>query len=308
LRAVPLFIAQLEDARPAVSAAIIDALGCFASIGSEPARTTLERLVDARAASATAAIEALANAANTALPAHRSTLVRALHERDGVRFSESIRATATWGLGAATDEAVLDWLVTSTREASNAIAANALGSLARAIRAGAVVTDAVRQAACEALSRRANPAVRANALSVLAASRHRCDGNPAQRMLFDARSPWVRRAAAMALWASSVDAAAQRSARDALARCAMTDRSPAVAAFCASVTNPPERTEEPEPIDVLVLNEDEDAPAPSTAYVLVRPDGLLRYGTTGPTGWLHERPSPPGEFVLIDPTQLANEP
>ncbi|MFO0556775.1 MAG: HEAT repeat domain-containing protein [Polyangiales bacterium] len=308
LRAAPLFIAQLEDARPAVASAMIDALGCFASIGSEPARATLERLVDARAANSNAAIEALANAANSAPSEHRATLVRSLHERDGDRFNESIRATATWGMGAATDEAAINWLATSAREASNAVAANALGGLARAIRAGAVATDAVRQAACDSLARRANPAVRANALSVLAASRHRCDGDPTRRMLFDARSPWVRRAAATALWASSVDAAAQRSARDALARCATTDRAPSVATFCASVENPPRITRDPEPIDVLVLGEDEDAPAASTSYVLVRPDGLLRYGTTGNTGWLHDRPSTPGEYVLIDPTQLANEP
>lgn len=308
LRAAPIFIAQLEDARPAVASAMIDALGCFASIGSQPALATLERLVDARAANSNAAIEAIANAAHTAPSEHRATLVRSLHERDGERFNESIRATATWGLGAGTDEATINRLATRARDTSNAVAANALGGLARAIRAGAVATDAVRQAACDSLARRANPAVRANALSVLAASRHRCDGDPTRRMLFDARSPWVRRAAATALWASSVDAAAQRSARDALARCATTDRAPSVATFCASVESPPRITRDPEPIDVLVLGEDEDAPAPSTSYVLVRPDGLLRYGTTGNTGWLHERPSAPGEYVLIDPTQLANEP
>jgi HEAT repeat protein len=308
LRAAPLFIAQLEDARPAVASAIIDALGGFASIGSEPARAALERLVDARAANSNAAIEALSNAAYTAPTEHREALVRSLHERDGDRFNESVRATATWGLGASTDEAAINWLATSARESSNAVATNALGALARAIRAGAVATDAVRQVACDSLARRANPAVRANALSLLAAARHRCDGDPTRRMLFDARSPWVRRAAASALWASSVDAAAQRSARDALTRCATTDRTPHVASFCASVENPRRNTRDPEPIDVLVLSEDEDAPAPSTAYVLVRPDGLLRYGTTGNTGWIHERPSAAGEYVLIDPTQLANEP
>lgn len=307
LRAAPLFIAQLEDARPAVASAIIDALGGFASIGSAPARATLERLIDARAAHSNAAIEALSNAAHTATAEHRDALVRALHERDGERFSEAIRATATWGLGASSDATSIGWLATSARDPSNAVATNALGALARAVQAGGSATDAVKSVACDSLARRANPALRANALSLLAAARHRCEGDPTRRMLFEARSPWVRRAAATALWASSVDAAAQRSARDGLTRCATTDRAPQVATFCASVENPPRNTRDPEPIDVLVLGEDEDSAASSTSYVLVRPDGLLRYGTTGATGWLHERPTSAGDYVLIDPTQLANE-
>lgn len=303
-----LLAAQLEDARPAVSAAIIDALGSFAAIGSPVALSTLLRLIDARGAQTNAAVEALANAAHTAAAAHRGALVLALHERDGDRFSEAIRATATWGIGASTDGAAVQWLASSARDSSNAIATNALGALARSLRAGATVTDGVRAVACESLSRRASPAVRANALAVLAAARHRCETDPARRMLFEARSPWVRRAAASALWAASVDAASQRTARDALARCTSTDRTPHVAAHCASVEAPATDARGPEPIDALVLGEDEDAPSVSTTYVLVRPDGLVRVGITGHTGWIHERPSSAGEYALIDPTQLANEP
>ncbi len=246
LRLAAPFVAQLEDARPAVAAALIDALGCFASIGSSPALSTLTRLVDARGMHSNAAIEALANAAHTATSERRAPIIAALAERAGERFSEAIRGTATWGLGASTQADTLALLVTASRDSSNAIAANALGALARSIRAGATVTDGARAAACESLGRRGNPIVRANALSLLASARHRCEGDPARRMLFDARSPWVRRAAASAVWASSVDAAAQRTATDAMLRCVSTDRSTIVSLFCASVSHPETSTRGPE--------------------------------------------------------------
>lgn len=304
----PRFVAQLDDARPAVAAALIDALGSMASVGSEPALTALERLVDARASHTQAAIEAIANAAHSASDAHRARIINALRERSSDRFSEGVRAAAIWGLGAATDGDVAQLLVSSARERSNAIATNALGALARAVRAGAPATDAIKTVACESLTQRANATVRSNALSVLAAARHRCEGDPARRMLFDGRASFVRIAAASALWSSAVDAASQRSARDALVRCASTDRNELVATHCANVERPAVRARPPEPIDVLVLGEDEDQPTAASAYVLVRPDGLARAGITGSTGWVHERPSPAGEFTLVDPTQLPNEP
>ena len=127
-------------------------------------------------------------------------------------------------------------------------------------------------------------------------------------MLFDCRAACVLIAAASAGRCSAVDAATQRAARDALLRCASTDRNESVSSYCATIERPARAVRPPEPIDVLVLGEDEDQPAIASAYVLVRPDGLARAGITGSTGWVHERPSPAGEFVLVDPTQVPNEP
>ena len=97
---------------------------------------------------------------------------------------------------------------------------------------------------------------------------------------------------------------------DLIVRCATTDRTPAVAEHCRALLSPATQPSRrgPEPIDAMVLAEDEDAPASAASFVLVRPDGLARFGVTGPSGWLHERPSLAGEFSVVDPAQLANEP
>ncbi|MBL8682947.1 MAG: HEAT repeat domain-containing protein [Myxococcales bacterium] len=303
------FIAALDDARPPVAAAIVDALGGFAATGSQPALAALERVSSGRGPLANAATEALSNAAHSAEPSARGAIVRALTERLGAANAEQTRSAAAWGLGASSQPETVALLLAATRDPSNAIATNALGAVARSIRGGFRATDAVRSAACDALARRTNPAVRANALSLLAAARQRCESDVARRALSDARSPWIRRAAAEALVNAATDDAARRVAHEALTRCATTDRTPWVAERCRALDGQPSALPErgPEPIDALVLGEDEDAPAVATAYVLFRPDGLARFGVTGSSGWLHERPSPAGEFAIYDPTQLASE-
>lgn len=301
----------LGDARPALACALVDALGSFASVGSVDARVALEGLVDGRGPLSNAAIEALSNAAHSATDEARPALLASLRARASESHSEAVRATAVWGLGADRSSGSWATLLSAAREPSNALAANALGALARTLSAGVTSTDDLRAAACDALERRANPMVKANALALLAAARQRCEQDPARRLLFAARSPWVRLAAARALGSAAVDEAQRRTASELLLRCATTDRAALVAQQCRTMIGPrtsPATRRPDEPIDALVLGEDEDAPATNTAYVLVRPDGLARFGVTGWTGWIRERPSPPGEFTLIEPTQLANEP
>ena len=302
-------IAALDDARPAVASAIVDAIGALAAAGSQPAIDALERVANARGPLSNAAVEALSNAAANAAPAARAPIVRALTQRASATNDEPTRSTAVWGLGASPEPDAVTLLLAATRDPSNAVATNALGALARAVRSGLRGTDALRSAACEALGRRANPALRTNALSLLAAARQRCDSDVARRALTDARSPWLRRAAAEAVL-NAADNNTRAAANEALGRCAATDRTPWVAERCRVLSGQPSAAPErgPEPIDALVLGEDEDAPAVASAYVLFRPDGLARFGVTGSTGWLHERPSPAGEYAIYDPTQLANEP
>jgi hypothetical protein len=122
----------------------------------------------------------------------------------------------------------------------------------------------------------------------------------------------VRRAAAEAIAAMPPgDADATRFVRTALETCAATDRSAEVATRCRALLEPAANTrssQSGETLDAMVMAGDEDTVAASSGFAVVMSDGVIRVGTTGPGGWIHERPAPAGSYVVLDPDTLAPEP
>jgi HEAT repeat protein len=300
--------ARLPDARPLVAAAIVDALGALASLDAPTALDTLDRSIEGQGALSLAAAEALSNAAAQASGPPADRLRERLSSLLAGSRPDPVRAVGAWGLGAFTSPAVITTLSLAATDPSNAVSGNALGALARAVAAGAVAPPALRALACSAATTRPNPLVRANALELLAALGHRCDGAPELSMLFEARSPWVRRAAAHALAATAHNDAVRAVTDDMLLRCANSDRADLVAQRCRELRSRTAPRADREPLDAVVYSETEDAPAIATEYVLIHADGIARFGRTGPSGWIHEHRAPAGPYTVLDPLLFESEP
>jgi hypothetical protein len=149
-----------------------------------------------------------------------------------------------------------------------------------------------------------------------------CNAELQRRMLIDGRSASVRRAALESLAVVARGGAPDaRVVAAAIAQCAVADRSPEVAARCRALAaslgllaaaEPDVAAPGPVPrgesLDAVVMGEDEEALAAGAPFALVMADGVVRSGWTGPDGWLHERPAPPGSYQVLDPDALPLEP
>lgn len=315
-RVTTLLLQTLAQASGDLSTAVIDGLGSIATF--DPAAVSaLNTLARSDANGSLAAIEALGNALASANATTQTTIAQHLVEILRARPSEFTEAAAVWALGhAPPNSAGLEEIRTLLGSPTNSVAANALGAMTLRVRAGLTLPTELSATLCSVLTQRAAPAVRANTLALIEASHVHCEQPALGRILSSSRHAGVRQNAAAAM-ATTATAEERESAIDLLLRCVNNDRSVSVSALCqrqlqrlrpaSSVAGTRSETAL-DPLDVLVLSEDEDAAAVRSAYVLWLPNGLARVGLTGPTGWIRERPTLRGDYMVQDPSQLPIDP
>lgn len=207
----------------------------------------------------------------------------------------TVRAEATFALGALGDSSVVPVLVNLARSGDVDVATNAAAAIARiAQRSG---PSAAGDAACAMLSD-GRPTVRANALIALAALKRRCEGGRAERkLLADDPSDLVRSGAARALVASKLP-----EDQPVLDRCAAADRSAEVARRCRPNALPTTAAARTNPVTIFVVGESGSKTAkPRAAFLLEYQDGILRAGVADRRGALFDPVAPEGEVVLRRP-------
>ncbi|MBS2014411.1 MAG: HEAT repeat domain-containing protein [Deltaproteobacteria bacterium] len=221
--------------------------------------------------------------------AQASSVARAL----SADADASVRAQATFTLGALGDATSLSGLATLAKSGDNDVATNAAGAIARlAATLGASASTAIAGVACPMLAD-GRATVRANALVALAASRARCgDGRTERKLLADDASDLVRGAAARA-----IGAAPTADDRTALDRSVSADRSAEVARLCrprvSSSTVAPPRS-----VTIFVIGESGNAAKPRGPFLLEYEGGVLRAGTADRRGATFEAAAPAGDLTL----------
>jgi len=207
----------------------------------------------------------------------------------------SVRAQASWSLGAIGDGTDLTLLDKLAKDSSGAVAANAAAALGRiAARLPATAAPAVPAAICRALGDD-RPYVRANALGALlqlaeAGRPAVCsDGAMERRLLAEDGNDAVRISAARLFKTRLSGATAEVAAplRTSLERCVLADPSGAVATLCRDALRPTTKTTNtavPRSLVIFVAPDDGGPPMPRGAYAIDRPDGLLHVGTSDRRG------------------------
>ncbi len=322
-RAARVLVDALARAAPELAAGILDALASLTQSGDTAALSALRAAADDEPRSVDA-LGALGNALDGASPSVRDAVRTVLvahttSERDPARI-----ATAAWGLSRA-DVTVQPALLALVRSPSPAIAANAIGALARLWMSGVAPDPAARDVLCQHAVPRRHPAVRTNALIAVSRAGWSCGRADAlRRMLTDGRADFARIAAVDAL-ATALRAGGDEAAmiRTELAQCAAVDRSPSVAARChdaldtnarasdspATASGSPAPVEpDAEGVSALVERDDEEQLAVRAPVAIVFRDGVVRMAWTGPDGWVHDRPAPRGRYVVYDPEHFGLEP
>lgn len=192
---------------------------------------------------------------------------------------------------------------------ANALLASArLGIRCDAIALRAALTEGrapfVRAAAAEALGLLQGPGVRAPSP---AAPRTPSPPSPA------ATTPAASAPARPELTPAERDALLDAAVLD---RCVVSEGVAWVARRCrravareteAAPAPAPPRAGAPLAIDAALLREEDGRGLARGLYWLLRSDGVLRAGVTGPDGWIHERPAPPGTFRVYEPDLFAPE-
>jgi len=232
----------------------------------------------------------------------RRTLTTALAARDDARpalrallsdADAGVRAEAAWSLGSrAGADAVEALLGVARRKSSTSdddAAVDASGAIARI--AGRTHAEAATAGLCE-LARDARALVRANALTGLSLARARCGDGSTERAALSDASDRARSAAARAIGSSPRSDAE----KEALARCAATDRSGAVADVCAHPPDAP--TGAPRPTLAYVETAPRSDPRPLAHYLVELADGVLRAGTTDRRGAFFDPLAPDGALKL----------
>jgi HEAT repeat protein len=189
------------------------------------------------------------------------------------------------GTASARDIAVVD---RAASDVDVAVAANGAAALGR-IGERSHVDVSARLCALSADSR---SAVRANALLALRLVGKRCSDERELRALTSDPSSRVRAAAARLLR----DVAPQPADVRALRRCVKEEPSGEVAAACTGTAEEVRRgTDE---VLVFVVPTGEAQPVSRAPFALVRPDGLIRFGTSDRRGALCEPLVADGELAL----------
>ncbi len=295
--AVDTLLSLVEGSGPGLRSALLDAL---AEHGDHPGASgfLVRSLRDPDRGVVMAAVEA----AGHALAASPDTLepplaqhLLALRQGPSAR-DPALRGALSWALGhhLITRRHVADDLSDPRPE----VAGPAAGALSLGPLPEGSPEDPIRAALCTRASG-VSPLVRVNAAHALAAQGWTCEGIDPAAWLLRERSALLRIAAAR--WVHRLGGGSERAVR-ALARCAASDPSPAVAAACQ--TRPAEPPAPRTRVDLRVEGP-EGAPGRGTAVVLVRPEGLLRWAVGGPDGWIHERPVAPGRFSVAAPDELT---
>jgi HEAT repeat protein len=316
--AAEALLGRLEHAPAQDRAAVALALGgALAGSKDEQLSARVARLAfSSRDGERDSLIEALAHAptrsAQVALlrfakspdPWDRSKAAEALGMRgDGIEAllelaadsKSEVRAAAVWGLGAVGSAREQGLLVRLLRDSDTAVAANAASSLGR-IRARIPSSDA--RELCEAL-KDGRTGVRESALSALRVLGQRCLDHRERRLLSSDRASRVRLAAARLL--RDVGSSAEDQKR--LRRCASEEVTGAVAAECLRAPSAvPSGARE---LLVFIVPVAEAAPVGGAPFALVRPDGLVRHGTSDRRGAVAEAFVPDGLVELAVPTAIA---
>jgi hypothetical protein len=201
-------------------------------------------------------------------------------------------------------EAQVGPLVAALAEPDFAVVANASASLGR-LAARGVAVDA-GDALCATLQAWRHPLVVANTLRALASVRGgACAPTAVERALGHHPEALVREAALAVARARREGGGDDRAVYvAAIARCAQSDPSSALAEACRRDTTPTEASERGETVDAQVVDAAGE-PMERTLYGLVLPDRWIRVGTTGPGGWVHARPTTAGRFLIVAPDDLA---
>lgn len=321
-RAAALLTDLLPRASRETGAAVLDALASLASSGDDRAYAAL-RDASSNDAFDVEALGALGNALDGAPPAMRITIRDTLIARASSGGDPSRVATALWGLshGDASAQAAL---LAHATDPSPYVATNAMGALARLWSNGVAADPAGRPTLCEHVLTRRHPTVRANALLAATRAGWSCARpDVLRRMLTDGRADFVRHAAidALALSVRTATGDELALARTELSQCAAVDRSPAISAHCAAAlatsptasSAPPAEASnrpasDPEGVEALVTRDDEEHLALGVPVALVFRDGVTRIAWTGADGWVHDRPSPRGSYLVLEADTLGLEP
>jgi hypothetical protein len=328
---IPELVARLDRRTPTDRASVLLALGgLFArgGLGALPARerdralAALEaRIASSDAALASAAVEVLARDSTTASEAllvrtsgHRDVALRAQAQRalGSVRSAPRLlavralllrereplaRAALFSALAAQGNEADLGLALDAIARERGHVAQAASFAVHELARRGRVSRDHP-DAICRA-ARSRDAIVRANIL--LAASRAGIDCPRAEprRLLEHAQSEIVRAAAARAL-----SRRGEPEDRNALARCAASERARTVAQACAA----PMRNDERDEVDVIAFDSLGAAPLPKRPVALIFADGSVLVAVTDPRGRVRLADAPRGPLSLASPSYLRLEP
>ncbi|MDF2695218.1 MAG: repeat protein [Labilithrix sp.] len=213
----------------------------------------------------------------------------------------TVRAEATFALGAIADLSLVPVLAALARDGNADVATNAAGALARMgrrIPPAAGGPSPIANAACAMLTD-GRPTVRANALAALAAVKRRCtDGRGERKLLAEDASDLVRGSAARAL--ATAPLAEDRPVLD---RCSAADRSAEVARLCrprlTATTSPSQRSHA---VTIFIVGENGGGAArPHAPFLLEYDDGVLRSGTADRRGATFDPAAPAGDVLLRRP-------
>jgi HEAT repeat protein len=286
-----------RTAAPELAASCLDGLADLAAVDTPGAREALvEAATGPRVVLRAAAADALAAAVALAPVESRGPLLALV-------ASSSARASAVWAMGEG-GEAQVGPLVAALADLDFAVVANASASLGR-LGARGVNVDA-GDALCATLQAWRHPLVVANTLRALASVRGgACVSAAVERALGHHPEALVREAALAVARARREGSGDDRAVYvAAIAHCAQSDPSSALAEACRRDTSPTEASERGETVDAQVVDAAGE-PMERTRYGLVLPDRWIRVGTTGPGGWVHARPTTAGRFLVVAPYDLA---
>jgi len=326
LKARQALLAKLDGGQELDRFALFSALGGILERhpADDAARRVLRELAVAAGPERDAVIEcagrarlpsvaaALASTANSADGADRRTIASVLAAHAGSPRAlatlraltadpdASVRAEATFSLGAFGDGSLVPTLTALVRTGDTAVATNAAAALARIGQKEATTpsrpgsTSAITTAVCPMLSDR-RATVRANALAALANAGKRCgDGRHERKLLLEDPTDLVRGNAARALAAAPLP-----DDRIALDRCASTDRSAEVARLCRPRATTPAGPRRTSAVTVFVVAERGGTRArPRAPYLIQYSDGVLRAGVADRRGAVFDPVAPAGEVVL----------
>ncbi len=210
----------------------------------------------------------------------------------------SVRAEATFALGALGDASTVPFLVTLARGGDADVATNAAAAIARISRRNAPVAapapSPLADAVCPLLAD-GRATVRANALAALSVVKRRCsDGRIERKLLAEDTSELVRSSAARVLVAAPLP-----EDQPVLDRCSMSDRSAEVARRCRPGPARAGAAGRTQAVTVFVVAESGTRTArPRTPFLLEYADGVLRAGVADRRGAISDPVAPEGELVL----------
>lgn len=285
-------VRQFERSSGPVKDALLEALAGVLS--PRGARVLVELALRTSKASRAKAAEALGSH-----PAARDVLLRLSADADA-----TVRANAVWSLAGVAQPADLPRLAQLREDEDVAVASNAIAALALAARRLGVEA----QPLCAALDD-ARSYVLVNALVGLRLTGQACSRVDLPLWVLQHHPSDEVRVAAAAL----LRARAQQfpGAAAALARCVRKDVSGGVAAACGATAA--RMHDLPAPgaaasgigVSVLVVPAGSAAPAPRSAFALVRADGTIRSGTSDRRGSVWESLAPRGSLRLAVPAVFS---